>query len=286
MCSILSSPLVSRPSTGATRGTDSLRRTARPHQLLVPRWGLARGRPGRAGRRAGADRAGRHRPWRAVRRGPLRRGGRGRRPASGHRAGDRAAGPGRRGSGRDRRCAAPRAGDGPAGRRMPGRSSPIPWSRGRARRGHGRSGSGCPVIASRSRRICEGSASAAAGRISCCSPGPRSGWRSLCRLISRANMAGTKAVPRFSQALLAEHTEGLVALSGCRDGELARRLRVGDRSGARAVAERYATLFGRGEAAVVQRLLHRALPPPARRRRLARGRDRWPSRTTSGCRSS
>ena len=75
------------------------------------------------------------------------------------------------------------------------------------------------------------------------------GWRSLCRLISRANMAGTKAVPRFSQALLAEHTEGLVALSGCRDGELARRLRVGDRSGARAVAERYATLFGRGEAA-------------------------------------
>ena len=60
-------------------------------------------------------------------------------------------------------------------------------------------------------------------------------------------MAGTKGVPRFSQALLAEHTEGLVALSGCRDGELIRRLRVGDRAGARAVAERYATLFGRGD---------------------------------------
>ena len=73
------------------------------------------------------------------------------------------------------------------------------------------------------------------------------GWRSLCRLVSRANMAGTKGVPRFSQALLAEHTEGLVALSGCRDGELARRLRTGDRAGARAVAERYATLFGRGD---------------------------------------
>src|SRR5712672_2816153 len=40
------------------------------------------------------------------------------------------------------------------------------------------------------------------------------GWRSLCRLVSRANMAGTKGVPRFSQALLAGHTEGLVALSG------------------------------------------------------------------------
>jgi error-prone DNA polymerase len=74
------------------------------------------------------------------------------------------------------------------------------------------------------------------------------GWRSLCRLISRANLAGTKAVPRFSQALLDEHREGLVALSGCRDGEIARRLRVGDRAGARAVAERYAACFGRGDA--------------------------------------
>ncbi len=43
------------------------------------------------------------------------------------------------------------------------------------------------------------------------------GWRSLSRLISHANLAGTKGMPRFTQALLAEHTEGLVALSGCRD---------------------------------------------------------------------
>ena len=70
------------------------------------------------------------------------------------------------------------------------------------------------------------------------------GWRSLCRLVSRANLAGSKAVPRFTQALLAEHTEGVIALSGCRDGEVARRLRAGDREGARAVAERYAALFG------------------------------------------
>ncbi|MFL5722237.1 MAG: DNA polymerase III subunit alpha [Chloroflexota bacterium] len=70
------------------------------------------------------------------------------------------------------------------------------------------------------------------------------GYRSLCRLISRANLAGTKSMPRFSQALLADNTEGLVALSGCRDGEIARRLRVGDREGARAVAEAYAGQFG------------------------------------------
>ncbi|MEA2611344.1 MAG: error-prone polymerase, partial [Chloroflexota bacterium] len=90
------------------------------------------------------------------------------------------------------------------------------------------------------------------------------GWRSLCRLVSRANMAGTKGVPRFSQALLAEHTEGLVALSGCRDGELARRLRTGDRAGARAVAERYATLFGRGDSPAASgffiELSHHLLP--------------------------
>ena len=73
------------------------------------------------------------------------------------------------------------------------------------------------------------------------------GYRSLCRLISAANLAGTKGVPRFTQALLAAHADGLVALSGCRDGEIARRLRVGDRAGARAVAERYAALYGRGD---------------------------------------
>ena len=72
------------------------------------------------------------------------------------------------------------------------------------------------------------------------------GYRSLCRLVSRANLAGTKSIPRFSQELLAGHTDGLVALSGCREGEIARRLRVGDRAGARAVAERYARLFGGG----------------------------------------
>jgi len=90
------------------------------------------------------------------------------------------------------------------------------------------------------------------------------GWRSLCRLVSRANLAGTKAVPHFTQALLAEHAEGLVALSGCRHGELARRLLAGDREGARAVAERYARLFGTGDSAgrsgFVLELSHHLLP--------------------------
>jgi error-prone DNA polymerase len=70
------------------------------------------------------------------------------------------------------------------------------------------------------------------------------GYRSLCRLVSRANLAGTKSMPRFSHALLADNTDGLVALSGCREGEIARRLRAGDREGARTAAERYARMFG------------------------------------------
>jgi error-prone DNA polymerase len=70
------------------------------------------------------------------------------------------------------------------------------------------------------------------------------GYRSLCRLISRANLTGSKGVPRFTHALLETEREGLVVLSGCRHGEIARRLRVGDRAGARAAAEWYARRFG------------------------------------------
>jgi DNA polymerase III alpha subunit len=73
------------------------------------------------------------------------------------------------------------------------------------------------------------------------------GYRSLCRLVSRANLDGTKRVPRFSHALLEQHHEGLLALSGGRDGEIARRLLVGDRAGARAAAERHARLFAGGD---------------------------------------
>ena len=94
-----------------------------------------------------------------------------------------------------------------------------------------------------------------------------SGWRSLCRLVSRANLAGSKAVPRFTHALLEEHTDGLIALSGCRHGEIGRRLLAGDREGAEAAAARYARLFGgsgSGESAAtagfVVELQHHLLP--------------------------
>jgi error-prone DNA polymerase len=70
------------------------------------------------------------------------------------------------------------------------------------------------------------------------------GYRSLCRLVSAAQLAGTKGVPSFTGELLAQHTEGLAALSGCRQGEVARRLLAGDRAGAVAVARKLAELYG------------------------------------------
>jgi DNA polymerase III alpha subunit len=70
------------------------------------------------------------------------------------------------------------------------------------------------------------------------------GWRSLTRLLSRGNLAGTKAAPRLEHALLEADHEQVIALSGGRNGEIGRRLLVGDRAGARAAAERLAGTFG------------------------------------------
>ncbi|HUG48903.1 MAG TPA: PHP domain-containing protein [Candidatus Limnocylindria bacterium] len=84
-----------------------------------------------------------------------------------------------------------------------------------------------------------------------------SGYRSLCRLTSAAQLSGTKGVPRFTHELLGRHTEGLLALSGCRQGELARRLLVGDREGAAAAARRLADLF---PGAFYLELQHHLLP--------------------------
>jgi error-prone DNA polymerase len=65
------------------------------------------------------------------------------------------------------------------------------------------------------------------------------GWASLCRMVSAAHLDGTKGVPRFTHDLLARHAEGLVLLTGCRHGEVARRLLAGDRPGARAAMRWY-----------------------------------------------
>jgi error-prone DNA polymerase len=48
------------------------------------------------------------------------------------------------------------------------------------------------------------------------------GYSNLCRLITSAHISGERNVPELSQHLLKEHAQGLIALSGCPEGELAK----------------------------------------------------------------
>src|SRR5258707_6771133 len=59
----------------------------------------------------------------------------------------------------------------------------------------------------------------------------RTGWTSLGRLVSAAQLAGKKTKPRATFALVTEHAAGLVALSESDDAETLARLRevFGDR---------------------------------------------------------
>jgi error-prone DNA polymerase len=84
-----------------------------------------------------------------------------------------------------------------------------------------------------------------------------SGYRSLCRLASNAQLAGTKGAPRFTHERLRSDTEGLIALSGCRHSEIARRLLAGDRDGARDAARRLAAIF---DGSFYLELQHHLLP--------------------------
>src|SRR5712691_9409798 len=72
----------------------------------------------------------------------------------------------------------------------------------------------------------------------------RIGWRSLCRTISAAQLAGEKTKPRATLALIAENAEGLFALTGCAHGAVPRALRAGDMDAARESLSRLAAIFG------------------------------------------
>ena len=71
------------------------------------------------------------------------------------------------------------------------------------------------------------------------------GYRNLARLVSEAFLSGFYYRPRMDWELLEKHHAGLIALSGCLNGEVARRLRAGDYAGAKKTALRYRDLFGK-----------------------------------------
>lgn len=72
------------------------------------------------------------------------------------------------------------------------------------------------------------------------------GYRNLCRIVTDAHLDGLYYKPRTDHEHLARHAEGLVGLSGCLNGEIARALEVDDWEHARALAGKYGEIFGNG----------------------------------------
>ena len=70
------------------------------------------------------------------------------------------------------------------------------------------------------------------------------GYRNLCYLVSAGFTDGFYVRPRIDWALLREHAEGLVCLSGCLAGAIPQLVLNGDRDGARKLALEFRDLFG------------------------------------------
>src|SRR5271166_3681108 len=71
------------------------------------------------------------------------------------------------------------------------------------------------------------------------------GYRNLVKITSEASLHGFYYKPRVSKKFLAEHSKGLIGLSGCLKGEVAERLMEGNYEAARTAAAFYGDLFGR-----------------------------------------
>ena len=71
----------------------------------------------------------------------------------------------------------------------------------------------------------------------------RIGYRNLCKLLTTAYQDGLYYKPRIDKEVLAELSDGLIVLSGCLSGELARWLRQDRMDKARETAESYAKMF-------------------------------------------
>lgn len=72
------------------------------------------------------------------------------------------------------------------------------------------------------------------------------GYRNLVKIVSEASLHGFYYKPRVSKKFLAEHSKGLIGLSGCLKGEVAEELVEGKYEGARAAAVTFNDIFGPG----------------------------------------
>ena len=71
------------------------------------------------------------------------------------------------------------------------------------------------------------------------------GYKNLLQLTTKAHLEGFYYKPRVDRELLAQHHEGLIALSGCASGEVPRSLLNGDRDRARRAMVEWLDIFGR-----------------------------------------
>ncbi len=71
------------------------------------------------------------------------------------------------------------------------------------------------------------------------------GYQNLSRLVSEGFIRGYYYRPRVDYDLLAQYSEGLIALSACQSGDLPKLLLDGRENEARAMAQRYLDIFGR-----------------------------------------
>ncbi len=72
------------------------------------------------------------------------------------------------------------------------------------------------------------------------------GYRNLCRIVTDAHLDGYYYKPRIDRDYLAQHAEGLVGLSACLNGEVARALEQNDEDEARRIAASYRDILGEG----------------------------------------
>jgi error-prone DNA polymerase len=85
------------------------------------------------------------------------------------------------------------------------------------------------------------------------------GYANLCRMLSRANLDHERGQPRVEPDILARHAEGLIALSGCRRGEVPSLVATGRYREAEEAARRYAEWFGAGNFFIERSLKQHAI---------------------------
>src|SRR5438093_1616511 len=104
---------------------------------------------------------------------------------------------------------------------------------------------GCEVyVAPRSRLLREGRVDRDPNHLTLLAA-DHTGYLSLMRLCTIGQMEGMYYKPRIDKEVLAEHSQGLIALSGCLQGEAASRIVDGDVEGAREAVAAYRDIFGK-----------------------------------------